>query len=61
MDAKELAKILKNDGWYFDSHRGSHRYYKHPIKKDKVPVPFHSHKDIPIGTLNNILKQAGLK
>lgn len=35
MDAKELAKILKNDGWYFDSQRGSHRYYKHPIKRAK--------------------------
>lgn len=61
MDAKQVVRILKNDGWYFDSQRGSHRYYKHPTKKGKVPVPFHGRKDIPVGTLTNILKQDGLE
>lgn len=30
-------------------------------KKGKVPVPFHGRKDIPVGTLTNILKQDGLE
>ena len=61
MDAKQVIKILKQDGWYFDSQRGSHRYYKHPIKKGKVTVADHGKKDIPPKTLNTIWKTAGLK
>lgn len=56
----ELEKIILDDGWIFDSQTGSHRHYKHPIKKGKVTIPFHN-KDIPKGTENSILKQAGLK
>lgn len=54
-------KLLEKDGWYSDTHRGSHKYYKHPIKPGKIPVPVHGSKDIKPGTLNNILKKAGLK
>lgn len=32
----EILKMLKNDGWYLNDHRGtSHRQFKHPIKKGK--------------------------
>ena len=55
---KEVEKILKNDGWYLESTRGSHFKYKHPTKVGRVP----NHKgDIPKGTLNSIFKQAELK
>ncbi|MDJ0572345.1 MAG: type II toxin-antitoxin system HicA family toxin [Pleurocapsa sp. MO_192.B19] len=38
--------------------RGSHHQYKHPIKKNKITVP-HPKKDLPLGTLKSIFKQAG--
>ncbi len=60
MTAKEIVKLLKKDGWIECDTRGSHLQLEHPIKKGKVTVPIHS-GDIPKGTLNSILKQAGLK
>lgn len=39
---------------------GSHRQYKHPTKKGKVTIPFHT-KDLSKSTEQSILKQAGLK
>jgi predicted RNA binding protein YcfA (HicA-like mRNA interferase family) len=38
---------------------GSHQQFKHPTKKGKVTIP-HPKKDLPIGTVHSILKQAGL-
>lgn len=61
MRAREIIKIIRADGWYeVKSNSGSHKQYEHATKKGKVTVPNHS-GDIPQGTLNNILKQAGLK
>ena len=56
----ELEKIVLADGWVFKNQSGSHRHYVHPKKPEKVTIPFHS-KDIPKGTENSILKQAGIK
>lgn len=61
MNARELLKILHNDGWYEVDQDGSHLQLKNPTKPGKVTVPTHSKKDIPPGTLNSIRKQAGLK
>lgn len=62
MTFKEIIKILRNDGWYELESRtkGSHIQLKHPLKPGKVTVPKHK-GDIAPGTLNSILKQAGLK
>ncbi len=60
MKVRELLKLLKKDGWVENSQRGSHLQLEHAIKKGKVTVPVHG-GDIPKGTLNSILKQAGLK
>ena len=60
MKSKDLLKMLKNDGWYEVRTSGSHHHFKHPEKEGLVTVP-HPKKDLPIGTVNNILKQAGLK
>lgn len=56
----EMERIILKDGWIFKSQTGSHRHYVHPVKPGKVTIPFHS-KDLPKGTENAILKQAGLK
>jgi predicted RNA binding protein YcfA (HicA-like mRNA interferase family) len=60
MKVREILKILKEDGWFEKTQKGSHLQLEHPIKKGKVTVPVHG-GDIPKGTLNSILKQAGLK
>ncbi len=61
MKVKELIKILENDGWYQARQRGSHRQFKHPVKSGTVTVSGKPNADMPPGTLNNALKQAGLK
>lgn len=60
MRVRELEAILKEDGWFVVKQVGSHRQYKHPVKTGKVTVPIHS-GDLDKGTVNSILKQAGLK
>lgn len=59
---REILKLLHDDGWAEVPNRtkGSHIQLKHPTKPGKVTVPSHSGV-IPAGTLNSILKQAGLK
>lgn len=56
----ELRRILREDGWFEKEQKGSHLQMIHPTKIGKVTVPVHG-GDIPKGTLNAILKQAGLK
>ena len=61
MKVGEVIKLLKSDGWVQVRMRGSHRQFKHPSKSGLVTVAGKPSVDIPLGTLNNILKQAGLK
>lgn len=60
MSSKTLIKMLKDDGWVLDRIKGSHHVFVHQSKIGIVVVP-HPRKDIPKGTTNSILKQAGLK
>ena len=62
MSLSSLAVIaaLKADGSLQVAQKGSHVQFKHPIKDGRVTVP-HPKKDIPIGTLRSIEKQAQLK
>jgi len=58
MKSEEIIKRLKQDGWILHHIKGDHHQFKHPEKSGKVTVP-HPKKDLPIGTLLNIFKQAG--
>lgn len=58
---RELDKLLKKNGWVQVRSRGSHFQYKHPNFENTIAVPNHNSKDIKLGTLNSILKQARLK
>ena len=60
MTSSKVIELLRSDGWYLVGQQGSHRQYKHPTKSGRVTVP-HPVKDLPKGTVNSILKQAGLK
>jgi len=53
--------MLEKDGWSLVRTRGSHRQYKHASKPGLVTVPRKPNDDLGPGTLNSILKQAGLK
>jgi predicted RNA binding protein YcfA (HicA-like mRNA interferase family) len=59
MNSRVLIKKIKEDGWFLVNDVGSHQQFKHPTKKGKVTIP-HPKKDLPIGTVRSILKQAGI-
>ena len=62
MKVSEVIKLIEDDGWFLVRQKGSHRQYKHRIKKGLVTVAAHKMSDdIAKGTLNSILKQAQLK
>lgn len=58
---KELLALLEADGRRQVRQRGSHRPYHHPEKLGTVTVSGKASVEVPPGTLNNVLKQAGLK
>jgi len=60
LTAKEVIKLLDSDGFILDHVTGSHYIFYHPIHKRRVTVPYHG-KDLPIGTLKSILKEAGIQ
>lgn len=61
MKVRDLLRMIEADGWYLARTRGSHRQYKHPSKPGLVTVPGHPSDEVAPGTLNSILKRAGLK
>lgn len=61
MKVKDVIKLVENDGWFLVRTKGSHRQFHHPTKPGTVTVAGTESLDVPIGTLNSILKQAGLK
>lgn len=61
MKVREVIKLIEADDWYLVAIKGSHRQYKHPTKPGRVTVAGKPSHDLPPGTLNSILKQAGLK
>ena len=60
LDSRDVVRELKRAGWFQVKQVGSHKQFKHPTKKGRVTVP-HPKRDIPIGTLKSIEKQAGVK
>ncbi|HEY2607341.1 type II toxin-antitoxin system HicA family toxin [Paraburkholderia sp. RL18-103-BIB-C] len=60
MNSAEAAKLIQTDGWRLVRISGSHHHFRHAVKPGLVTIP-HPKKDLPPGTLNSILKQAGLK
>ena len=61
MKIREAIKLIENDGWYLTRTKGSHRQYRHPVKKGLVTISGKLSDDVGKGTLSSILKQAGLK
>ncbi len=61
MKVRDVIKLIEGDGWYSIKTRGSHRQLKHQVKVGRVTIPGHLNDDLAKGTLNSILKQAGIK
>lgn len=60
MHSRKVIAMIIADGWREVGKEGSHVQFRHPSKKGRVTVP-HPKRDIPIGTLRSIEKQADIK
>jgi predicted RNA binding protein YcfA (HicA-like mRNA interferase family) len=56
--ARELERLLTKYGFELISQKGSHRKWRHPRSGRQVIVPDHRGKQLPVGTLRNILSNA---
>ena len=57
---KDVVRALQKAGFYIHHQTGSHARLLHTADLERrVTVPIHN-KDLPKGTLANILRQAGL-
>ena len=61
MKVMEVIRLIERDGWRQIAQRGSHRQFKHTSKPGRVMIAGKPSDDLAPGTLNSILKQAGLK
>lgn len=61
MKVKDLITLIEADGWLQVRQKGSHRQFHHPTKPGTVTVAGKPSVDVPPGTLNSALKQAGLR
>jgi predicted RNA binding protein YcfA (HicA-like mRNA interferase family) len=59
---RDILEKLQDEGWVMARQKGSHRQFVHSQKPGmRVTVAGHPKFDVPKGTLNSILKQAGWK
>ena len=61
MKASELIKLLNKNGIYQIAEGGRHKIFYSPITQKTFSVSWHKSKEIATGTVNKILKDAGLK
>jgi predicted RNA binding protein YcfA (HicA-like mRNA interferase family) len=60
MNSRDVIRALKANGWVQVAQKGSHVQFKHPSRPGRVTVP-HPKRDLPLGTLRSIARQAGLR
>ena len=61
MRYNELERVLRKAGCWIDHEGKKHTMWYSPITEEYFPVPRHQGQEVRAGTLNNILKAAGLK
>lgn len=60
MKTSELLKLLKEAGCYKIREGGNHTQYRSPLTGKTFSLSRHA-KELPTGTVNKILKDAGIK
>lgn len=61
MKSSEFFRLLKRDGWYIVSQKGSHVKMRHPTKEGIVIFPNHGSQELGKGLEMKLRKDAKLK
>jgi predicted RNA binding protein YcfA (HicA-like mRNA interferase family) len=59
MKSADIIREIKSAGWELNRVRGSHHVFRHPARSGHVVVP-HPKKDLGVGLVAAIRKQAGI-
>ncbi len=60
MTSKEIINVIVKNGWNMVRQKGSHIHFKNINSRNLVTIP-HPVLDLPIGTMNSILKKAHIR
>jgi predicted RNA binding protein YcfA (HicA-like mRNA interferase family) len=60
VSGKMLCKIVERNGWELKHISGSHHIYIKDGIDAILSIPVHSNRDLPVGTLRSIMKDAEL-
>ena len=60
MNADEVERILERYGFELVSQKGSHRKWRNLDRQIQAIVPYHKGRDLPMGTLRNIMISADI-
>ena len=60
ISGKNLCKVVERNGWILKRVTGSHHIYTKQGITVILSIPVHGNRDLPIGTLKRILKDAGI-
>lgn len=60
LNGRQALRVLQRGGYAITHVRGSHYYLRKPGASNLVVVPVHGSRDLPLGTLRSILRQARL-
>jgi predicted RNA binding protein YcfA (HicA-like mRNA interferase family) len=61
MKVREVIRLLQDNGWVIERQKGSHRQMKHAANPNVMTIAGKNGAELRPGTLNDILKKAGLK
>ncbi len=60
MNVDEVERVLKSYNFELISQKGSHRKWRNLDRQIQVIVPYHKGRNLPIGTLRNIMITADI-
>jgi predicted RNA binding protein YcfA (HicA-like mRNA interferase family) len=61
ISGREIARILKKNGWKLARVKGSHHIYIKEGMIERISLPIHGNRPLKIGLLRHFLKVARLK
>ena len=61
MKVREVIRLVEAAGWVLIRTKGDHRQFHHPTRPGTVTISGNLGIDMPKGTLNSVMRQAGLK
>jgi predicted RNA binding protein YcfA (HicA-like mRNA interferase family) len=60
ISGKTFCKVVEQQGWVLKRIRGSHHIYTKTGSPAILSIPVHGNRDLPIGTLAKLMKDAGI-